>query len=385
MRKLTFIVLILFCQTLSVRGQITLLTEGDGGGLYLDPDYIWRYNLYEHSRWGLGLAYDSDSLHSWRVVGNAGYGLYDKQLKWGVGASCLVDSSHMGSLYVMAMRGYSAAGNRNMQWGSITDPSGLASFMSLRMSDQRSAIAGYRWSSGYAAFVADVRLFYGGRLFDNNGLLYRKDGDTIAPENGLELRFGYSLGGFAVEALLGRTWPAQKPIAQLLAEYNITLHNRLFETHYYVQAGITPPNTPYIYMFDLGGTSGSFLYFRHSLLTVRPCEYVASAFALGSLRLAFAEPLFHLWNGVLVMGCYPRPFVGVTAAWGMMWGQSVDGTLTYEGLDLQSPNHAVAEAVVGIDGLLRWGYVDYGAAFAVGLIPDRSRTALLLTAGLRLD
>lgn len=384
-RRLLFILPLLFLgQSLCCQG-IPLYRNGGGGGLFLDPDYIWRYNLYEHSRWGLGLAYSADSEQSWHVVANAGYGLHDKQLKWGLGASIQVDARHDGMLYLMATREYAAAGNRHMQWASLNDIGGLSSFMSLRMSDQLSAIAGYRWyGRDHSFYAVDLRIFRGGRLFDNDGLLYRKDGDVIEPENGLELRFDYTHGGFAADAVVGRTWPAQKTIAQLLVEYNTAFDLSPFTFHIYAQAGVTPPNTPYIYMFDLGGTLGAPLWFRNSLLTVGPCEYTANAFTLGSLRLALAEPLFQAWNSVLVIGTYPRPFVGLTGAWGMMWGQADDGTMTYEGLDLQAPSRAVAEATVGINGLLRWGYVDYGAALAVSLLPDRTRTAILLTAELKL-
>ena len=200
----------------------------------------------------------------------------------------------------------------------------------------------------------------------------------------MELRFGFGFGGFAVEALLGRTWPAHKPIAQLLAEYDITLHNSLFETRCYLQAGITPPNTPYIYMFDLGGTSGSFLYFRNSLLTVLPCEYSANSFVMASLRIKADQPLFSTWNSLFVVGSNPKPFVGVNAAWGHIWGQDADGRIHYENLDLRSPSDGFAELVVGVDGLLRWGVVDNGIAFAVRLHPWETKPlwAVLLTAEL---
>ena len=166
-------------------------------------------------------------------------------------------------------------------------------------------------------------------------------------------------------------------------EDNNTVHLQPFVLHYHTQAGITPPNTPYIYMFNLGGTFGSPLFFRNSLLTARPCEYTANAFALASLRFGLEEPLYSVWNSLFVIGSNPRPFVGLTGACGMMWGQSSDGTLHYESLDLQAPNHGVAEAVVGVDGLVRWGMVDYGCAVACGFHPAAPRWAWMLTAELK--
>jgi len=352
----------------------------------VDIDYLWRYNLYEHSRWGLGLAYNADMQQTWRLVANAGYGIRDRQFKWGLGGSLLVDKGHSGRVYLMSTREYAVAGNRNMHRGSIVDPGGLSSFMSLRMSDQISFLAGYRWRSRSTAYCTDVRLFYGGRLFDNNGLLYRKDGDNIVSENGAELRFNVQTSHFAGDVIVGHTWPAEKPVVQLLAEYDRTFRIALFDLRVFAQSGITTPNTPYIYMFDLGGCLGSPLYFRNSLLTVKQCEYTANAFILGLLRFGFEKPVFSMWNQLLVLGSNPRPFVGLSAAWGYLWGQDATGFLYYEGLNLTAPSNGLLEATVGIDGLLRWGSVDYGIATSVGLLPRTSTTrwAILLTAELSL-
>ena len=385
MRRLSAILLFLLIQALHAQ-VFTVVPNGNGGGLAVDLHYLWRYNLYEHSRWGLGMAYDSDSAQRWHVVANVGYGLRDKQLKWGLGASRLMDSEHGGRFYIIACREYSAAGNRRMQATDITDPGCLASFMSLRMSDQTSVTGGYRWSTPLLAGIVDLRLFCGGRLFNNDGPLYRKDGDTIAPENGIELRLHCAAGGFAAEAVIGTTWPAHKPVAQLLVEYSRTFHLSPFTFHLHAQTGITPPNTPYIYMFDLGGTLGSPLFFRNSLLTIHPCEYTANLFASASSLLRLSSPLFSVYNRVLALGMAPRPFLGIDAEWGMMWGQDGDGRIHYEGLDLQAPCHGVAEAVVGVDGLLRWGVVDYGCAVACGFIPHATslRWTILLSAELSL-
>lgn len=381
MRRVLFILALFLCGPLYGQ-ELTVLPRTGGGGLAVGIDYLWRYNLYEHSRWGLGLSYTAEP---WRIVANAGYGLHDHQLKWGVGGRVGVDSCRNGNLYLMAMREYATVGNRYFGGASLADLGGLASFMSLRMSDQLSAIAGYSWSTKAIGGTVDLRIFHGGRLFNNDGLLYRKEGDTIATENGLELRIYLTCGAIKANLLLGRTWPAHKPIAQLLVEDNNNIHFSPFILYLHFQAGITPPNTPYIYMFDLGGTLGSPLYFRNSLLTVAPCQYTANTFILAAPRIGFEEPLFTLTNQLLALGTAPRPFIGLSGVWGRMWGQDEDGRMTYEGLDLQAPSHTVVEAVAGVDGLLRWGLVDYGCALACGFLPAGSqpRWAFMLTAALQ--
>ena len=390
MRRIVFIMTMLLFLPLAGQ-EFTLLPRKGGGGLAIDLDYLWRYNLYEHSRWGLGLSYSADT---WHLVGNAGYGLRDRQLKWGVGASKQLSASRgNSSVYLMACREYSAAGNRRMQSASLSDFGSLSSFMTLRMSDQLSAITGYRWHDSIAAFGIDLRVFRGGRLFRCDSLLYRCNGDTIDPENGLELSLIYHIGWFSGSAVVGRTWPAHKLVAQLLVQSDNTFSLQPFTFNQFAQAGITPPNTPYIYMFNLGGTLGSPLYFRHSLLTAHPCEYTASLFVLSSSFLRLSDPLFTPYNNLFAIGTAPRPFIGLTAAWGHLWGQDVNGHLEYESLDLQAPNRLVAEAIIGIDGLLRWGYVDYGCAVAMGfhpLFPSGSticqpRWAVMVTAELKLQ
>ena len=389
LRRLLFILPLMFLGQLICGQEITLHREADGGGLAVDPDYIWRYNLYEHSRWGLGLAYNSDWNSSWRVVANAGYGLRDQQLKWGVGASFLLDSIHDGRLYFMATREYATAGNRSFRYPTITDIGGLASFMSLRMSDQHSVLVGYKWRTKIVDYRTDVRLFRGGRLFDGYGPLYRKDGDSIAPENGLELSFNFISKYFRGNLVMGHTWPAQKPIVQLVGEYDRTFRIGLFDFRCYSQVGATPPNTPYIYMFDLGGSYGSPLFFRETLLTARPVEYTANCFVFGSLRFSLRKPLYNVYSHLFAVGSNPRPFAGLNAVWGDMWRGCVmtmaDGSLVYEGLFLQPPDRGVMELFVGIDGLVRWGVADYGVAFALRPWPledGKPRCVLLFTAEL---
>ena len=56
--------------------------------------------------------------------------------------------------------------------------------------------------------------------------------------------------------------------------------------------------------------------------------------------------------------------MGINGAVGALSGMDAEGRLTHEGLTLQAPHRGVAEAFAGIDGVVRWGVVDWGVAVA---------------------
>ena len=76
-----------------------------------------------------------------------------------------------------------------------------------------------------------------------------------------------------------------------------------------------------------------------------------------------------LYNNLFSVGSNPRPFVGLTAFWGTLWGQDANGRKTLETFVLQSPYEGLLEPVVGVDGIVRWGAVDLGAAIAYRIAP----------------
>lgn len=388
MRRLVLIPLLLLAAlTATAQDMLVPLTGTKGGtGLNLNLDRIWNYNLYERSRWGVGLDYiiAHDSVdNATDISGYVGYGIRDRQLKGGVGVLHFDDGR---VFYAHVYRDYDAAASRSSVSTTQLNLNDLSGFMASRMSDNVGLRAGYYTNWGRVGVLFGTHLFFGGRLFDGDGLLYRCLGDTIAPENGAEAKVTTTYGKH-LEAVLacGHTWPQGKPIVRLLAFYEHADTLSFTELYTYLQGGITPPNTPYIRMFDLGGTYGAPLFFPNALLTAKPNEFTANTFLLASLRLRLHRPLYQLHSDLLVMGSRPRPFVGINAAWGWLWGQNPDGQMCYEGLDLQSPHRGVMEAVVGIDGLFEWGAVDYGVAFSCRPYPlenNALRWSVLVTAEL---
>lgn len=392
------LIALLLSLPLAASGQyLPLWHSAQGARLDFNYDRLWSYNLYEQSRWGAGLRYTlppckADGTRVW-MDGYVGYGVLDRQWKGGIGATVRHGHSRYGLVqHVRASRDYEAAGSRNLATATLANPMSLAGFMSRRMSDRVSVTWGYLWRVHGRVHRLEGSMGIGGRLFDNEPLLYRAVGDSIAKEDCFMLRWLMQLPqGISTQIEVGSMMPQHRHLARLLAQYD---HTFLF-THTclqtFAQTGVTAPHTPYTYMFDLGGTWGAPLNFHNSLLTARPNEFTANTFLFLSLRYALREPLVEGWNRTLQIGTAPRPFVGLNGAWGHLYGQNPDGYLQHEGLDLQAPLWGIVEPQAGIEGVLRWGIADWGVAVAYRLVPTsapyrlastRENLALLITATL---
>lgn len=344
--------------------------------LSFDLDGLWAYNLYERSRWGAGFKFTlRDSLD---VTAYVAYGVRDEQWKGGVGASCKLPWSHRGgTAHLSVARDYHPAASRRLNTSSITDVSGLSSFMTQLMDDRRFVDLSYRFSFGRTTYVVGGSVFRGYKLYDSwLRPLYLVDGAELERSDGYELSVRmYHGSGISAGAVVanGFDW-------RVLAQYDRRFGLGPFDLYTFAQAGICGESAPFYYQFDLGGTYGSPLWFRNTMLTLRPYEYVAQYFAFGSMRLQVKKPLFSLWNKVFAVGTNPRPMVGVSGVWG--------GRYTYDGGVLTSGNSAALAAVevmAAVDGIIRWGVADYGALFALRpwpLVDGSPRTVLLLTASL---
>lgn len=391
-----------------VRGQQwRLCGDAQRGTLYLDLDRLWNYNLYERSRWGAGLLYVHDGQGSRRfsAAGYYGYGVKDRKSKWGVSFDLMRKGARERHLRLTAAYDLTAAGSRRMEEVHLTDFSRNAAFMSLRMSHTE------RVSVGWSEQVCDIlQLNAEGtysaeqRLYDGDGLLYpdsyyRQGQKTLYSYRELTVGAGWRWG-LQAKLLVGSTEESGSCMPmrylRMLTQYSRTFTLSPVELRLFGQAGWSDGlghEVPYSRMYDLGGTWGSPLHFEHSLLTARPNEFTANVFTLVSLRLGTARPLWQWWSAFAQVGSYPKPFAGVNAAWGHLWGEDAAGQRLWQGLALQSPRMGIVEPVVGIDGLMRWGLVDWGVAMTWRLVPAgapyrrsgwRENTTLLVTASLAL-
>lgn len=368
--KKRLLITLLLALPLSLLAQFAKIA-GDprGTALYFDLNRLWSYNLYEQSRWGAGLrltAHPSGYEGRWTAVDvYAGYGYADHQWKGGVKFSTKIDQT---TLYMSVSRDYERAAARQFSTYDITDIGSLSAFLTRRLSDKMMATVGYR-RKGRVELGAEVSAWSGRHLFDGSGLLYLKANDSLPTENGTEVHLSMVWKHLKADAWLGRTWPKAKTIARILAQYEDAYSWQVVKLSWWTQGGLTPPGTPYTRMFDLGGTYDAPILFDHALLTASPNEFTANVFAIGSVRVATARPLWNVWSPYTQTGSHAVPFVQLTAAWGHLWNQDNTGRLDYEDLPLQAPSRGLVETVAGIEGLARIGVVDWGVAAAWRIVP----------------
>lgn len=367
--KRTLLILLCLSTCLGACGQYLRLT-GDSSrtALYLDLDKVWNYNLYEHSRWGGGLlltTHPSQFIFKRIDVGAyLGYGTFDGQWKYGIAFGEHLRGSHL-MLYQRAMRDYAAAGSRHIAnpWdGSLL----LGSFMARRMTEEHSATLGLRQHSGGWRWGAEFTLGERGWMFDDADLFYLKYGDTIAFHrfSRLRLLLRHQCGfGSQLDLLDFNT-------LRLLADYRHSFPLTPLRLDLYTQGGVTTNNARYVDMFDLGGTWGAPLLISNSLATVRANEFTANAFLLLNLKLQTRKPLYQHFSPLFNLGSNPSPFAAITAAWGMLWGEDADGQRPWLDSHLQAPHRGILEPTLGVDGLIRWGAVDWGVAVIYRITPS---------------
>ena len=327
-----------------------------GQKLYFDLDRVWSYNLYERSRWGGGLKYTPTKAVD--ITAYAAYGVRDEQWKGGAGVAWRLPwSRHEGTVSLSVGRDYFAAASRKMQHSNISDLSGLSSFMSQLMDDRRGFDVGYVFKVYRTTYIIEGKVFEGYELYDEwYRPIYIVDGGEPRRSDGYELSLlMHHPSGFSAQLMNAyrHTW-------RLLLQYDHRFTLGPFDLYTFAQAGICNNDAPFYYRFDLGGTYGSPLWFRNSMLTLQPYEYVAHRFMFGSTRLKLHEPLFKLWSKMFAVGSNPRPLVGVNGVWGYRYHDDVESGSP----EPSDKSMAAIEVVAGIDGLIRWGAVDYGVSFA---------------------
>lgn len=374
-RQLTLATIVLLT-TASAHGQyIKVAGKAEGTALYINTEKVWDYNLYEHSRWGGGLrlvAHPAQTTFK-EIAAEAylGYGVFDEQWKYG---AVLTEKTSSGTLYQCFVHDYFATGSRRLTnpWDGTSQM--LPTFWARRMTDESRVNLGHHWRSARLLLAAEAEWRRRGMLFDGNGLLYVNQGEVIDHSNlvATRLMMRHNIG-FSVQLELGYIFDTiggvSPYLARMLTCYNNSFHFSPFTLYIYVQAGITPQGTSYVDMFDLGGTYGVPLLIGNNLAIARPNEFTANVFGLFSILLKTMKPLYKIYSSFFSVGSNPMPFVGINAAWGHLWGQAVDGSLTQQGISMQAPCYGIAEPVAGVNGLIRWGAVDWGIAAAYRLVP----------------
>ena len=333
----------------TLQAQLVPLHRSLGVPLYLDLDRVYNYNQYEKSRWGFGMRYgyvanDLDLMPKppsffdrLSVGAYFGYGYADQRFKWGADAYYWTSLKHQGKVYAAFFHDLTPEATRTMNNYNLINFNASGSFMNRLFSDTR------RLTAGYSQKVSRNRIrddFHRARLFFEHNIGLRGD-----------LTAGYSTGEW---------WVDTGYFVRLLLQYDQVFPiGHILNFQVYAQGGLTFNGTPFSRLFNLGGTSGSAIFFERSLLTARVDEFFANRFVLTCLRFGFSRPLF-TYNSILFqVGTAPHPFVIFDAAWGEM-----------EKYPNLSPDKGIAEVGASIDGILRWGQADWGLALAYRLTPE---------------
>lgn len=371
------LILILLAVACGANAQrVRLFGNPDRGALYFNLDRIWTYNLYEHSRWGGGFHFTMPIPFTFARKRDYdvyfGYSCTTRQWKGGLSLGWhLRGSKHDATLYTSISHDFATAGGRTLAESSRSDLGSMATFMSQRMSEQTLLVVGLSRELFGATLSAEGHWFRGFRLYDNDGLHYRMRGDEMPREDGWEARFTCDIpAGIILQLQTGVLEPDSRRFTRLLAQYHHLFKYDHLNFSVFAQGGLTTQGTPYTYLFDLGGTFGAPICFNNCLLMALPNEFTANRFLLMSLRLETAKPLYRLYSRLLSIGSLPVPFIGINLTGGVLDNMADDGSLCYEGLWLQAPHRGIVEPVIGIDGIFRWGAVDWGVAAAYRLTPQ---------------
>lgn len=401
LRSATFVLVFLLSTPSALQAQLLSLAHDGGGPLWIDMDRIYNYNQYEKSRWGLGLRYgyqiselkSGDSFFDRLSVGAYfGYGYADQRIKWGADAYFWTDLRRQGKVYAAYFHDLTPEATRTMNNYNLINFNASGSFMNRLFSDTRRLTAGYSTRlTGHETVGLELRLSDERKLHDLANIYYpQTDADWDALEHArfaeARLFFEHDLGlrgELTAGYTTGEWWVDTGYFVRLLLQYDQVFPvGRMLNFQVYAQGGLTFNGTPFSRLFNLGGTSGSAILFERSLLTARVDEFFANRFVLTCLRFGFSRPLFTYKSQLLQVGLAPRPFVLLDAAWGEM-----------EKFPNASPDKGIAEVGAGIDGIMRWGQVDWGLAVAYRLTPEdayyhlsesRDNLTIVLTAALAL-
>ena len=412
MKRVLLLSLMAIALPMSAVGQLWRVNSKESkNGLYVDLGRVWSYNLYEASRWGVGLRYDvgfdaTSPLERLSLGGWTGYGTADRRWKWGLRMGTLLRNKWKTEPYVAFDHDLTPDAERTQTEYSVNSMLSTASLRAQRFSDTYRAALGATWMprKGYKA-GAEVRWSQERRLYDNTQMMYPANDaerDMLPNYRLLEARFSLShRSGWRGELLAGSGHCTDQggqigfgPYLRGLLQCERVPKWKYLQLELFGQAGITTGSVPYSRMFGLGGGWGGSLYLDRCLLTARADELAANTFLLMKARLITREPLFDVFFQTFQVGMCPRPFVMAGGAWGMLWGQNDEGSVWYDGLQLQAPLQGIAEVGIGVDGLLHWGLSDWGVALVCRLTPQSAayhfaqpadNWLLIFTAALHVD
>lgn len=375
MPKRIVIAFLLFNFLLVEAQSIRLTPYQSSTALYLDAERLYNFNLYERSRFELGLTWVVPNetspnakyfLGQWTFRGYGAYSLGDKDFKFGGSAQLRLSNKSQTRIGLRAYKDLDRAASRRLSAYRMLSPTLNTGYVSSRYVGVRGAEL---WLNASPAprfsYTLTARQTWEDYRFNASGLLF----PTLHPlqqapvrmftELTAQLRWNFGLTVHASAGHVDDT--ALSYYLRTLLQYSTPKAMNGFAI--FAQLGFATNGTPYSRMFDVSGTSNALYFFKNTFLTVAPNTFTTNIFT--HLCLSYTAPL-PLWE---LSWSSPHPFLQLNVLWGHLFGQNDSGHLTWEGLPLQSPYLGLLEPSTGFNGLIHWGLLDMGFGVAYQLCP----------------
>ncbi len=362
------------------------------GCINIDLNKLYNYNLYEHSRWGLGLE-TNDKLSRWISVGGYfGYGVEDNGWKYGGMLNFYFDRYKNRNLGFVYSQDLEAAANTSFNKYQLISFNNNINYTFSRFQSVRKAEAFY--STPLMRYTtAKLSLSYSREsyLYTNDGLLYpRRDG--VAPgitsdfaEASLSLEWKYKqerirTTDFEFQVNRSSSLPtirllytrglslldADKEFNRLQLEYTQHITTRNFnQFSIYASAGHVSKNAPYSRMFNVVGTANFIYYFNNAFLTLHPYSFTATDYANLCLRYDWNKALWTTKMSKPQLSFQLNSIIGTSR-----------GISTVDGINIQAPEKGIMEGAIIINDLINIGMTKWGIGAAYRLSSYNSTTPM---------
>ncbi len=353
------------------------------GYINIDLNKLYNYNLYEHSRWGLGLETNDKLSRRISVGGYFGYGVEDNGWKYGGNLNFYFDRYKNRNLGFAYSQDLEAAANTSFNKYQLVSFNNNINYTFSRFQSVRKAEAFYT-TPLIRYTTAKLSLSYSREsyLYTNDGLLYPHR-DNVAPgftadfaEASLSLEWKYKqqrirTPDFEFQINRSSSLPtikllytrglslfnADKEFNRLQVEYTQHITTRNFnQFSIYASAGHVSKHAPYSRMFNVIGTGNFIYYFNNSFLTLHPYSFTATDYANLCLRYDWNKALWNTKMSKPQLSFQLNSIIG-----------TAHGITTVDGIGIQAPEKGIMEGAIIINDLINIGMTKWGIGAAYRL------------------
>lgn len=398
MKKLIFILLLITGSTLLQAQLYQISNAASKNQLFIDLDKLYNFNLYEHSRWGLGLAYKklgkTQSSTTYSAEGYGAYGVYDKRLKYGLQVDAQIHNKYNMKPAIGWFDDIEQAASRRWDSYHLLGISDNSNYLATRFSRVR-RLYGEVTFNPWTYTVATVKAQYSWEkyLFSQHGPVYQwmDDYELMPTMQMAEIVFQLrNISGLRANLTLGHAhWDYQwrdpsgpiytiqtvnyaRLLMQYSKQYDISKHYKLTLLG---QIGISSQDIPFSRMFDLGGSGGTLYFFNNTSMTILPNQFVCQNIAFANILIQRKSPW---WN---IPYSSPIPFLQLMGIWGNQWNSNqklysllsnsfiTSHNPTLEAVTLNAPYRGLYEIAAGLNRLLSYKNINLNIAAGYQITP----------------